>query len=201
LLKELLVLAPSSVRVEDDHVIFRYLYAEREITPLDVFLANPLTPEETKSRVAIDYGHAIKDLAAAGTFVGDYLPKNFGVSRLGRVMLYDYDDLDDLVCWNFRKLPEPPPWAEMLPYEDWLSRRESDVFPEHDFRIFTVPAHSGSVFLKHHADLLAPGFWNSIKDQLQSGSVPEFYPYPEKKRLPTRLGREEDARSRHVQGA
>lgn len=199
LLKELLLLAPSSVRNEGDDVVFRYLYAEREITPLDVYLADPLILEEAKSSVAIDYGSAIKDLAAAGNFVGDYLPKNFGVNRFGRVMLYDYDDLDDLVRWNFRKLPEAPSWAEMLPYDDWLSRKECDVFPEHDFRIFTVPAHTAAVFLQHHADVLDPGFWNSIKEQLQSGSVPEFYPYPERKRLPTRLGRENRAQSRHVQ--
>ena len=197
-LNELLREAPSSVRAEGDQVVFRYLYAERQITPLDVYLADPAIPEEAKAKAAIDYGYAIKDLAVAGIFVGDYLPKNFGVNRLGRVMLYDYDDLDDLGNWRFRKLPEPPEWAESLPYEDWLSKTERDVFPEHDFRIFTVPAHETATFLKHHADVLDPDFWNAIKDQLQSGSVPEFYPYAQAKRLPTRLGKDDATRSRHV---
>jgi len=199
LLGQLRSLAPSSVRLDGGDVLFRYLYAEREIAPLDLYLADPLVSQEAKSKAAIDYGNAIKDLAAAGTFVGDYLPKNFGVSRLGRVMLYDYDDLDDLVHWNFRSLPEPPPWAEMLPCEEWLSRKENDVFPEHDFRIFTVPAQAGAVFLKHHADLLDPAFWNSIKEQIQSGRVPEFYPYPKKKRLPARLENGNEPQARHVQ--
>ena len=198
LLEELLREAPSSVRAEGDHVVFRYLYAERQISPLDIYLADPARFQEAKERAAIDYGHAIKDLAAAGIFVGDYLPKNFGVNRLGRVLLYDYDDLDDLVRWNFRHLPEPPEWAEMLPYEEWLSKKEWDVFPEHDFRIFTVPAHESEVFLDHHRDVLTPEYWNSIKDQLQSGSVPEFYPYPQNKRLPARLGGGDGAHSRHV---
>ncbi|MEI6351314.1 MAG: bifunctional isocitrate dehydrogenase kinase/phosphatase [Verrucomicrobiota bacterium] len=198
LLGELLHQAPSSVRAEGEDVIFRYLYAERQITPLDVYLADPARPQEAKAKAAIDYGHAIKDLAAAGIFVGDYLPKNFGVNRLGRVLLYDYDDLDELVRWNFRELPDPPEWAEMLPYEEWLSKKEWDVFPEHDFRIFTVPAHEREVFLEHHRDVLIAGYWNSIKDQLQSGSVPEFYPYPQSKRLPARFGGEEGAHSRHV---
>ena len=183
LLDELLRDAPSSVRIENECVVFRYLYAARQIIPLDVYLADPDLPEAVKAKAAIDYGYAVKDLAAAGSFVGDYLPKNFGVNRLGRVILYDYDDLDNLVSWNFRSLPDPPPWAETLPYEDWLSRSERDVFPEHDFRIFTVPAHGRAAFLKHHADLLGPVFWNSIKSELESGKVPEFCPYPLEKRL------------------
>jgi isocitrate dehydrogenase kinase/phosphatase len=198
LLDELLRDAPSSVRIEGADVVFRYLYAARQITPLDVYLADPDLPEEAKSRAAIDYGHAIKDLAAAGSFVGDYLPKNFGVSRLGRVILYDYDDLDNLVGWNFRTLPEPPAWAENLPYEDWLSRKEQDVFPEHDFRIFTVPAHGRAAFLEHHADILDPRFWNTIKGELQSGKVPEFYPYPIEKRLPQAAGGSDRTPEYHV---
>ena len=198
LLDELLRDAPSSVRIENGRVVFRYLYAARQITPLDVYLSDPNLPEEARTKAVIDYGYAMKDLAVAGTFVGDYIPKNFGVNRLGRVILYDYDDLDDLVSWNFRALPKAPGWAENLPYEDWLSKGEQDVFPEHDFRIFTVPAHGRAAFLDHHADLLDPGFWNSIKSELQAGRVPEFYPYPLEKRLPPAAGRGEGAPARHV---
>jgi len=183
LLEELLQEAPSSVTREHGQVVFRYLYAARQITPLDVFLADPGHGIEAKTNAVIDYGHAIKDLAAAGTFVGDYLPKNFGVGRFGRVILYDYDDLDDLVHYNFRRMPEPPWWAETLPLEDWITKNERDVFPEYDFRNFTVPARMGEVFLRHHSDLLEQAFWNSIKAELLAGRVPEFYPYPQEKRL------------------
>ncbi len=183
LLAELLRDAPSSVWTENGEVVFRYLYAERQIAPLDVYLADPDIAPEAKSRAVIDYGHAIKDLAAAGIFVGDYMPKNFGVNRFGRVILYDYDDLDDIVNWNFRRMPEPPEWAEMLPYEDWLSKDDTDVFPEHDFRIFTVPGHERQTFMDHHADLIAPDFWNRIKGELQAGQVPDFCAYPEERRL------------------
>lgn len=186
LLKELLKEAPSSVREEADYVIFRHLYAQRQIAPLNVFLADPAVSQERKENAAVDYGYALKDLAAAGIFVGDYLPKNFGVNRQGRVMLYDYDDLDDLVRWRFRSMPDPPEWAETLPFEDWLSKGEYDVFPEHDFRIFTTPAQGAGVFLKHHADLLDPAFWNGIKRELNAGNVPDFYPYPPEKRLRSR---------------
>jgi len=186
LLAELLREAPSNVRVEGDHIVFRYLYAARQLTPLDVYLMDEKVPREAKVTAAVDYGYAIKDLAAAGTFVGDYMPKNFGVNRLGRVLLYDYDDLDDLVRWNFRNLPEPPWWAETLPYDDWLSKGERDVFPEHDFRVFTVPAREADSFLNCHSDLLDPDYWNSVRNELLSGIVPDFYPYPQNKRLRTR---------------
>ena len=183
LLEELLKEAPSSVREEGDQVVFGYLYAARQIAPLDVFLADPHRAESEKAAAVIDYGRAIKDLAVAGTFVGDYLPKNFGLARLGRVILYDYDDLDDLVLYRFRSLPEAPEWAEMLPFEDWLSKSEFDVFPEYDFRIFTVPARMGDLFLEYHSDVLDPAFWNDIKAELLAGRVPEFFPYPQRKRL------------------
>jgi isocitrate dehydrogenase kinase/phosphatase len=183
LLAELLEVAPSSVREEGFELVFRYVYAARQITPLDVYLAEGGHSELEMANAVVDYGHAIKDLAVAGTFVGDYLPKNFGVSRLGRVILYDYDDLDDLVRYNFRDLPEPPWWAEMLPYEDWISKGEYDVFPQYDFRIFTVPARMSAVFLQYHSDVLSPAYWNGIKSQLLAGKVPEFFPYPQTKRL------------------
>ena len=187
LLTELLREAPGSVRAEGDSVVFRYLYAQREIAPLDVFLADPARTVEERDNAVSDYGCALKDLAAAGIFVGDYLPKNFGVNRTGRVMLYDYDDLDDLVRWNFRKLPDPPEWAEMLGYDAWLCPGEHDVFPEHDFRIFAVPAHGREAFLKEHADLLEPAFWNGVKAELIAGRVPDFFPYPQRRRLRARL--------------
>jgi isocitrate dehydrogenase kinase/phosphatase len=40
-----------------------------------------------------DYGRTIKDLAAANIFPGDMLLKNFGVTRHGRVVFYDHDEL------------------------------------------------------------------------------------------------------------
>ena len=199
LLDELLAAAPGTVWTEGGDVVFRFLYAQRQITPLDVYLASPSLAEPAKAEAAVDYGYALKDIAAAGIFVGDYLPKNFGVNRLGRVMLYDYDDIEDLILWNFRKLPEPPEWAETLSYDDWLSKGERDVFPEHDFRIFSTPAHGGTAFFEHHADLLQPGFWNAIKSELKAGNVPEYYPYPPHKRLRSRCA-ESEPRSRHVRG-
>lgn len=183
LLADLLQAAPSTVQTSGDEVMLSYVYAARDVVPLDVYLADSALPESSKQSAVIDYGFAIKDLAAAGIFVGDYMPKNFGVTQFGRIMLYDYDDIDDLPNWNFRRMPAPPEWAETLPPEDWLSKGEHDVFPEHDFRLFLVPEGYRAVFEAHHADLLRPEYWNGIKSQLLQGWVPDFFPYPNRRRL------------------
>ena len=105
LLAHLRAVAPSIVRVEDEHVIIAHLYTERRVTPLNVFLRDA-TPEEAADAI-LDYGAAIKDLAAANIFTGDMLLKNFGVSRHGRVIFYDYDELCLLTECNIRSLPQP----------------------------------------------------------------------------------------------
>jgi isocitrate dehydrogenase kinase/phosphatase len=183
LLDTLAQAAPSNVDITHGQVVFRHLYAEREVFPLDVFLRDESFSVQVRNQAAVDYGRAIKDLAATGIFVGDYMTKNFGVTRYGRVVLYDCDDLDDLTQWNFRHLPEAPEWAECLDYDDWLSKGPYDMFPEHGLRLFCVPAGFREVFLEHHGDILTPDYWNRIKTELLAGNIPEFYPYPLSKRL------------------
>ncbi len=187
LLRDLLENAASSARIDGDEVVFRYFYAERRIVPLNLYLADDTIPEAHRRRAVHDYGMAIKDLTAAGIFVGDYMTKNFGVNRTGRVILYDYDDIDDLEHWNFRHLPDPPEWAECLAYSDWLSVGAFDVFPEHDFRVFSVPSAYRALFTDTHGDLLTPEYWNGMKDELKAGRYPDYYPYPTEKRLSHRF--------------
>ena len=89
-----------------------------------------------------EYGDAIRDLAAANIFPGDMLYKNFGVTRQGRVVFYDYDELCYLTECKFRAIPEAPyPEMEMSD-ETWYSVGPDDVFPE-EFATFllTRPAH------------------------------------------------------------
>src|SRR6185295_8740937 len=86
LLAYLLSAAARTVRVEGDRVIVRHVYTE---------------PAAAREAV-IDYSNAIKDLAAADIFTGDMLLKNFGVTRNGRVISYDYDELCLLSDCRFR---------------------------------------------------------------------------------------------------
>lgn len=104
-LAELLEVAPSTVVVEGDVVLIRHCWTERRMTPLNIYLENA---SEAQTREALnDYGLAIKQLAAANIFPGDMLLKNFGVTRHGRVVFYDYDEICYLTEVNFRYIPEP----------------------------------------------------------------------------------------------
>jgi len=107
LLHKLVEKAPESVRVTDGDVILGHAVFMREVTPLDVFFERTTDPEVRKN-VILDFGQCIKDLAAAGVWVGQYKIANFGTTRSGRVVLYDYDQMEDLADKNFRIIPKDP---------------------------------------------------------------------------------------------
>jgi isocitrate dehydrogenase kinase/phosphatase len=181
LLKRLREVAPSIVHVEGDLVIIAHLYTERRVTPLNVFLRDA-TPEAAADAI-LDYGAAIKDLAAANIFTGDMLLKNFGVSRHGRVIFYDYDELCLLTECNIRSLPQPRTDEEEMAAEPWYYVGELDVFPE-EFAAFLVPsAPLREVFLGAHADLLTVEFWRGMQQRQREGEVVDVFPYGARRRL------------------
>ena len=138
LLEELEDVAASGVLVEGERVRVRHLYTERRVTPLNLYLREATAEDAVEA--ALDYGQAIKDLAAANIFTGDMLLKNFGVTRHGRVIFYDYDELCLLTECNFREIPRARTVEDELSAEPWFSVGERDVFPE-EFRAFlTLPA-------------------------------------------------------------
>ncbi|CAN5737746.1 bifunctional isocitrate dehydrogenase kinase/phosphatase [soil metagenome] len=183
LLDYLLSVAAATVRVEGDRVIVRQLYTERRVTPLNLFLRD--ADEAAACEAVVEYGDAIKDLAAADIFTGDMLLKNFGVTRHGRVICYDYDELCLLSECRFRRLPQPSSIEEEFAAEPWFHVGEMDVFPE-EFRAFLVPpGRVRDVFLAAHGDLLDVEFWQGMQRRLANGEVFDVYPY----RRPARLRR------------
>src|SRR5918912_874124 len=131
----------------------------------------------------LDYGNAIKDLAAANIFTGDMLLKNFGVSRHGRVICYDYDELALLTECNFRRLPQPTRAEEELAAEPWFHVGENDVFPE-EFAAFLLPAGPlRDAFLAAHGDLLDVAFWRRMQERQRAGELVDFFPYSDERRL------------------
>jgi isocitrate dehydrogenase kinase/phosphatase len=175
LLEYLLRVAAATVRVEGDRVIVRQLYTERRVTPLNLYLRD--AGEEAARDAVIDYGTAIKDLAAADIFTGDMLLKNFGVTRNGRVICYDYDELCLLSDCRFRRLPEPTSIEEEFSAEPWFHVAEGDVFPE-EFRAFLVPPGPvREAFLEAHGDLLDVEFWQGVQRRLAEGEVFDVFPY------------------------
>ena len=181
LLAYLLREAGRTVRAEGDRVVLRHLYTERRVTPLNLFLQN--ADGAAANEVIIDFGNAIKDLAAADIFTGDMLLKNFGVTRNGRVICYDYDELCLLSECRFRRIPAPTSIDEEFSAEPWFHVGEQDVFPE-EFQAFLVPpGRLRDAFLAAHSDLLDIGFWQGVQGRLAAGEVVDVFPYRREARL------------------
>ena len=181
LLEELLSAAPSTVSLTDDLVIIDHLYTERLMTPLNLYIEDA---DQDALRDALDeYGNAIRQLAAANIFPGDMLLKNFGVTRHGRVVFYDYDEICYLTEVNFRALPEPKTPEEEMAAEPWYSVGPNDVFPE-EFRRFLFGRPSiKRLFTSIHGELFDPDYWNSLKTAIEDGLVMDVFPYRRKKRF------------------
>ncbi len=181
LLEYLVREAGATIRVEGSRVIARHLYSERRVTPLNLFLQH--ADESAAQEVAIDYGNAIKDLAAADIFTGDMLLKNFGVTRNGRVICYDYDELCLLSECRFRRIPVATSLEDEFSAEPWFYVGEQDVFPE-EFRAFLVPPGTlRETFLQAHGNLLEPSFWQDVQRRLAAGEVVDVFPYRRDARL------------------
>ena len=175
LVEELRQFCGSLIEEDGDMLVLRHLYIERRMIPLNIYLADA-EPQQIESAV-IEYGNAIKDLAAANIFPGDMLWKNFGVTRQGKVVFYDYDEIEYLSDCNFRRVPEARTEEEELSSEVWYPVGPKDIFPE-TFGPFLLGNPSvRDVFLKHHADLLDPGFWQYHKERILAGHVHDVFPY------------------------
>jgi len=182
-LEELLNECSETCYVEGDKVMIKHLFTERKLVPLNIYL--DMVDEEKGKAAVIDYGRAVKELAAANIFPGDLLLKNFGVTRHGRVIFYDYDELCFLDQVNFRKIPPPRNPEQMYSGEAWYTAAENDVFPE-EFNAFMVPRGPlKEAFMEHHADLFDVKFWKDMQDLHEKGQVADFFPY---KRGKVKLG-------------
>lgn len=180
LLAELTTSTAETVQVRDGKVVIAHLYTERRLNPLDVFLETA-SPEAARDAV-VDYGQALKDLAATNIFPGDMLLKNFGVTRHGRLVFYDYDEICLLTDCHFRDLP-PGRDDEELSGEPWYFVGEHDVFPE-EFRAFLgLRGDLLRTFLDAHGDLLTAAFWRRMQERVVLGEVIDVFPYRSSRRL------------------
>lgn len=178
LLNELLSQCARCCRVEGDFVVIEHLYIERRLTPLNLFLRE--ADHEAAVRAAIDYGQAIRDLALSNVFPGDLLLKNFGLTRHGRVIFYDYDELCLVTDCNFRRIPEAQDEIDEMRAGAWFYVGPHDVFPEQFIQFLSFKDDIRQAFLEHHADLLTAEFWANLKMRHESGEVPEVLPYTAK---------------------
>ena len=181
LLEKLVGNAAATVRVEGKHVIIAHTYVERRVRPLNLLFAE--ADETAAIAAACDYGQAIKDLAASNIFPGDLLTKNFGLTRRGRVVFYDYDELCFLTDCHFRELPQSQTYEEEISAEPWFSVRDNDIFPEEFPRFLAFPKGARDELMQHHGDLFQPQFWRDTQRRLRAGKLPHIFPYRSDRRL------------------
>jgi len=181
LIDELMKYCPSLIEHDGDVLVIRHLYIERRMIPLNIYLQEA-TPEQMEKAV-VEYGNAIKDLVAANIFPGDMLWKNFGVTRHGKVVFYDYDEIEYLTDCNFRRVPAPRNEEEEMSGEVWYHVGPKDVFPETFAPFLLGNAAVRGVFMKHHADLLDADFWQGHKQRILAGHVHDVFPYEPHKRF------------------
>ncbi|MDG1581748.1 bifunctional isocitrate dehydrogenase kinase/phosphatase [Pseudomonas sp. GOM6] len=178
-LAELLEVAPSTVEIENGNtVLIRHCWTERRMTPLNIYLEHA---NEAQIRDALeDYGLAIKQLAAANIFPGDMLLKNFGVTRHGRVVFYDYDEISFLTEVNFRHIPPPRYEEDEMSSEPWYSVGPNDVFPEEFPRFLFVDLSQRRLFSTLHGELYDADYWKSLQEAIRAGKVIDVFPYRRK---------------------
>jgi isocitrate dehydrogenase kinase/phosphatase len=185
LLDELRKVVPSQLQFDGDDLVISHLYTERKMIPLNLYLQNA---SDLQIEEAMDeYGNAIKQIAAANIFPGDMLLKNFGVTRHGRVVFYDYDEICFLTECIFREIPQAQTEEQEMASAPWYNVDPFDVFPE-EFRLFfTGNPKAKRAFEKFHSDLYAVTFWRNMQERIRAGAVEDIYPYRRKKRFTREL--------------
>ena len=202
LIEEIRKFAPSQLEIGDRdgngemELVLKHVYIERRMIPLNIYLqeafdtlAHPESPAQARrareqlEQAVIEYGNAIKDMVAANIFPGDMLWKNFGVTRGGKVVFYDYDEIEYITDCQFRKVPLPRNEEEEMSGEVWYSVGPKDVFPE-TFEPFLLGNKDvREAFMAHHADLLDAAFWQHHKERIQAGQMLDVFPYEESQRF------------------
>ena len=165
----------------NERLIIKHVYIERRMMPLNIFLENASDSQIEKA--IKEYGDAIRQLIAANIFPGDLLYKNFGLTKHGRVVFYDYDEIQYITDCNFRRLPPPRTPEDELSEEPWYKVGPNDVFPE-EFETFLLTQHRiNRAFKKYHAELLSPEFWTNQQKRIEEGFFDDVFPYPNEQRF------------------
>ena len=181
LIEELQSVAASQIEIRDQDILIKHLYTERYMTPLNIYLE---TADDDQIKSAMEeYGNCIKQLAAANIFPGDMPLKNFGVTRHGRVVFYDYDEIATLTDCNFRRIPEPRTEQEEMQSGTWYTVAPEDIFPE-EFRLFfSGNVKARKMFEQMHSELYELEFWTNLQDKIRDGYVVDVFPYRRAKRF------------------
>lgn len=185
LITELERVAPSQIERQSDQLVIKHVYIERRMTPLNLYLGD--APKSLRHKAIRDYGDAIRELAAANIFPGDMLYKNFGVTRLGRVVFYDYDEIQKMTEMSFREIPPAPNEEAEMASEPWYAIHANDVFPQEFATFLLGNPEIRDVFKQHHSELLTAKWWQVCRTKVAQGVIEDPAPYPANRRLSRRF--------------
>ena len=175
LLAELERSVPSQIEYDGDFIVIRHIYIERRLVPVNLHLAR-VRGEEFEHAVQ-EYGNAVRELASVNIFCGDLLFKNFGVTRYGRVVFYDYDEIEYLNACRFRRIPHAPPVVVEYSGDVWYPVSPQDVFPEEFATFLLTDAAIRDHFLRHHWQMLDAEWWVGVQASLVNERAPEVLSY------------------------
>ncbi|RJT22956.1 bifunctional isocitrate dehydrogenase kinase/phosphatase [Buttiauxella izardii] len=177
---------PEKLTDLGDSIAISHLYIERRMVPLNIWLEQV---EGQQLRDAVEeYGNAIRQLAAANIFPGDMLFKNFGVTRHGRVVFYDYDEICYMTEVNFRGIPAPRYPEDELSAEPWYSVAAGDVFPEEFRHYLCADPRIRLIFDEMHSDLFRADYWRALQERIRNGHVEDVFAYRRRQRFILRFG-------------
>ncbi|ADZ44089.1 isocitrate dehydrogenase kinase/phosphatase [Yersinia enterocolitica] len=185
LLTELQREVPEKLEDLGDQIIIKHLYMERRMTPLNLYIEQA-NDQQLKDAIE-EYGNAIKQLAAANIFPGDMLFKNFGVTRHGRVVFYDYDEICYMTEVNFRDIPPPRYPEDEMASEPWYSVSPNDVFPEEFRHFLCTDLKVRHFFEEMHSDLFHASYWRGLQQRIKDGHVEDVFAYRRKQRFSQRV--------------
>jgi len=180
LLMELVTTASKTVSIDGDKVNFRHLIVQPKMVPLPLYLETA-SPEECLT--AIDnLGQCIRNNASAGIFNRDLDARNYGVSRYGKVFLFDYDAIEPLADVKVRTNVGRIEGEETVP--DWFFEKGTIFLPEElEPGLMIEDRRLRAHFRQRHGDLLTTGYWTGMQRALARGWVPRLEVYPRATRL------------------
>ena len=145
------------------------------MTPLNLYLEG--ADDAQRIHAVREYGDAIRELATVNIFAGDLLFKNFGVTRYGRVVFYDYDEIEYLADCKFRRIPTRRPGTTKWRATSGIPVGPLDVFPEEFATFLLTDARVREAFMAFHRDLLDASWWQDVQRGIASGQEAEVLSY------------------------
>ena len=180
LVDELVAAAGNTVKVVGGTVFFKHLIVQPKMIPLPVFLE---TASAEDARLAvINLGFCIKNNAAANVFNKDLDGRNYGVSPILKVYLFDYDAVEPLTGIKVRTNVGREAGEEDIP--DWFFEEGTIFLPEEMMVGLRIDDRElRRAFQEYHPELMSVDYWTGMQRALADGKMPKVRSYPIGRRL------------------